>query len=99
VGYVGACLVGSVVARVLGPALFAISAAAFAPSAALLREVGWGLLAAAIDSTLVGFVAWRFLGVLRAMRLSLAGKLVVACTALLPLRAVVGLILESVLPG
>lgn len=98
-GYVAAALVGGVVARVLGPALFAIPAHAYAIDANVPRALAWGLIASGVDAAVVSFVAWRFLGILRAMRLSLAGKLVVACTAVLPLRAVVGLILESVLPG
>jgi hypothetical protein len=98
-GYLAAALVGGVVARLLGASLFGIPAHAYAIDAQVPRELAWGLIASGIDAAIVSFVAWRFLGILRGMRLSLAGKLVVACSAVLPFRAVVGLILESLLPG
>jgi hypothetical protein len=64
-----------------------------------VSSVALGALATVLDAALISFVAWRLLPSLLAQRLSLPGKLVLAITVLLPLRAMFGLVLESLLPG
>lgn len=62
-------------------------------------SVGCGLLSALADAGLVLLLAWRFLGRIKASRVSLPAMLVLAWTVTFPLRVMLGLVLESLLPG
>jgi hypothetical protein len=57
------------------------------------------LLATLVDAGVVVFGAFRGLGRLQAARFSLPAKLVLSWAILFPIRAIVGLVLESLLPG
>ena len=105
VGFV--CLPGFAVAALLswaaswslGVGLLDLPARAFSAAALRRADVGFALLATLVDAAVVAFAAWRGLGRLQAARFSLPAKLVLSWTVLFPVRAVVGLVLESVLPG
>jgi hypothetical protein len=105
VGFV--CLPGFLLATLLswagswslGITLLELPARVF--SAASLRrvDVAFALLATLVDAAVIAFAAFRGLGRLQAAGLSLPAKLALSWTVLFPVRAVVGLVLESVLPG
>lgn len=105
VGFV--CLPGFMLAALLswaaswGLGVSWLGLQAHALSAAELdrAHVGFALIATLVDAAVVAFAAWRGLARLQAARFSLPAKLVLALTALIPLRVVVGFVLESVLPG
>lgn len=105
VGFV--CLPGFTVAALLGWAaswalgVLWLDLPVRALSAGELRraDVGSALLATLVDAAVIAFAAWRGLAKLQTASFSLPAKLVLSWTVLFPVRAVIGLVLESVLPG
>jgi ABC-type transporter Mla maintaining outer membrane lipid asymmetry permease subunit MlaE len=58
-----------------------------------------GAASACVEALLIVALAWRFLRPLMTARLSLPAKLVIVLTATVPLRAMLGLVVSSFLPG
>jgi hypothetical protein len=98
-GFLLATLLSWAASWSLGMTLLELPARVF--SAASLRrvDVAFALLATLVDAAVIAFAAWRGLWRLQAARLSLPAKLALSWAVLFPVRAVVGLVLESVLPG
>jgi hypothetical protein len=101
------CLPGLLVAALLswaaswslGAKLLELPASAFSAAALSRADVAFALLATLVDAAVIAFAAFRGLFRMQAARFSLPAKLVLSLTVLFPVRSVVGLVLESLLPG
>jgi ABC-type transporter Mla maintaining outer membrane lipid asymmetry permease subunit MlaE len=94
-------------ALVLGAGLLACALlgvplrASFASALDVLHPLDFlvGASSACVEALLIVALAWRFLRPLMTARLSLPARLVIVLTATVPLRAMLGLIVSSFLPG
>jgi hypothetical protein len=98
-GFLAAVLLSWAASWSLAAGVLELPARAF--SAAQLRrvDVAFALLATLVDAGVIAFVAFRGIVRLQAARFSLPAKLALSWAVLFPVRAVVGLVLESLLPG
>jgi hypothetical protein len=98
-GFTVAALLSWAAAWALGVSWLELPARSLSASLLSRADVGFALLASLVDAALIAFAAWRGLPRLQAARFSLPAKLVLSWTVLFPVRAMLGLVLESVLPG
>ena len=98
-GFALAVLLSWAASSALGVAWLGLPARVFSGAELSRADVGFALVATLVDAAVIAFAAWRGLARLQAARLSLPAKLLLSLTALVPLRVVIGLVLESVLPG
>jgi hypothetical protein len=98
-GFLAATLLSWAASWSLGAGVLELPARVFSAAGLGRVDVAFALLATLVDAGVVVFGAFRGLGRLQAARFSLPAKLVLSWAILFPIRAIVGLVLESLLPG
>lgn len=98
-GLLAAALLSWAAAWSLGANLLELPARVFSAAALRRADLAFALLATLVDAAVIAFAAFRGLSRLQAARFSLPAKLALSWAVLFPVRAVVGLVLESALPG
>jgi hypothetical protein len=98
-GFLAAVLLSWAASWSFGLGLLELPASVFSTASLRRVDAGFALLATLADAAVIALCAWRGLSRLQAARFSLPAKLALSWAVLFPVRAVVGLVLESTLPG